>query len=160
MKGELRCSLLGFTLAFNLNLLLTELFKHQVGYPRPNFASLSALVEYNKTTYGFWEQELYTNIPSGHSSLTMCGMLYLAFFFSTKLQLYSPTQSASRQVGIFLCYTPILLALWTGATRLQDYFHSNAAVALGLVFGAACAAFGWTVAAMPYLKQIWPDSAY
>lgn len=161
VQGELGSSLLGFTLSFNLNLLLTEMFKHQVGYPRPNYGSLAALVQYNNTVggggYGFWEQELFTNIPSGHTSLTTCAALYLAFFFSAKLQLYSPDHNAKRVFGVFLCYTPVLLALWTGGTRLQDYFHSHAAVGLGFVFGAAGAAFGWNVAALPYLMPIWAD---
>jgi membrane-associated phospholipid phosphatase len=157
-EGELTSSLLGFILTFNLNLLLTEFAKHHIGYPRPNFHALSSLVAYNASAYAKLEKELFTNMPSGHSSMQMGSMLYLSFYFHAKLLAHLPLQSAQRQLWLALSYSPVLVAVWTAATRLQDYWHSNAAVVLGLMFGSACATFGWGTAASPYLRSIWRSS--
>ena len=116
---------------------------------------MSSLVDYNKTAYGRLEKELYTNMPSGHSSMQMAAMLYLSFYFHAKLLRLMPVQSAQRQIGMTLSYSPVCIAIWTASTRLQDYWHSNAAVTLGLVFGAGSAAFGWSTAAAPYLQLAW-----
>ena len=59
------------------------------------------------------------------------------------------------QFGMVISFSPVLLALWVGATRLQDHFHSNDAVVLGWVLGAASAFFGWHVSALPYVGPIW-----
>jgi membrane-associated phospholipid phosphatase len=174
--GEWHCVWLGFCMAFNVNLLLTESFKRLIGYPRPNYQALVALIAYNPVAYAHFKKELFTNMPSGHASLTMVSMVYLALYFSTKLKsahaYHADSRAASRgaghgqvylaegnspllQFGMVVCFSPVLLALWVGTTRLQDHFHSNEAVVLGWVFGAASAFFGWHVSALPYIGPIW-----
>jgi membrane-associated phospholipid phosphatase len=175
-NGEWHCVWLGFCMAFNLNLLLTESFKRLMGYPRPNYQALLALIAYNPVAYAPFKKELFTNMPSGHSSLTMASMMYLALYFSTKLKsshaYHADVRAVSRggghgqaystecnspllQFGMVICFSPVILALWVGTTRLQDHFHSNDAVVLGWVFGAISAFFGWHVSALPYVAPIW-----
>lgn len=88
-RTEFRSAILGFTLAWAATFTATELVKRSIGAPRPNFYSLSALLEYDERAgtdaYGKFRDERYMNIPSGHSSMSMVSFLYLTLFMTTKV---------------------------------------------------------------------------
>jgi membrane-associated phospholipid phosphatase len=156
MRAEFSSVFLGFFQAFCINVALMAYFKRTLGVPRPNFWSLSALIEYNSEMYAGFEEERYQNIPSGHSSCSMTVFLYLSYYMAFKANNAYPVSVNSRtntirQWAVLSSYIPIVVALWVAATRVQDYWHSPPAVILGMLLGVLCASQSWFCLALPYL---------
>jgi membrane-associated phospholipid phosphatase len=136
-------------------------FKKIIGSPRPNFFSLTALVEYNNHTYhNALLEERYQNEPSGHSSTAVSTMLYLSFYLSAKFKIYmpmadcDPVRNTLCQFGYTACYLPFTIGLWIAATRVQDFWHTPAAITEGMLLGGTCAAFAWQITSF-YTTDIW-----
>jgi membrane-associated phospholipid phosphatase len=150
----------GFLLNGGSVLLIMELFKRVIGCPRPNWNALGAMYDYDNKTYAKWELDRFKNVPSGHTSTGVSFMLYVSFYLNAKLNNYLPTSDKSattdsiRLSAQAACYLPTIFGLWVGATRLQDFWHSNAAVALGTLLGGACALFSWERSSV-FLSGIW-----
>lgn len=179
-KFEFKATMLGWWLAFVASWALTELFKRNIGAPRPNYEALTAALRYdklsNRSTYSDFEHERYMNMPSGHASMSMASFMYVSLYLLSKVQALLPVPNvrsvapkgddsnsntlrtiprALRQWCMFLSCVPVVFAVWVGSTRIDDYWHTPAAVVFGMLVGACSAAFGWFVSAWPYLEQIW-----
>lgn len=161
--AELNTAVYGLFLAFSLSLCVMECFKKLIGSPRPNFYSLTALAEYD-SAYSRLLAERWKNVPSGHSTMACVFMLYSSFFLSAKLQMLvpfssnKPNSNALRQLVLVLCYLPLMLGLWLASTRIQDFWHSNSAVILGLLNGAMCSAFVWVTSTANHCPYLWNAS--
>lgn len=155
------------TLAFSMlmvagtTLTIMELFKTQIGCPRPNFFALGALYGYDNDVYEKYDTDRYKNVPSGHSTMAIGFSLFCSSYLYAKLDAYMPASETDpahdtiRTFGQVACYLPLVFGIWICATRLQDYWHSNAAVALGMLLGGVCAVFSWNSCAAYYCATLW-----
>ena len=106
-------------MAIGLTQTITNLAKLYVGYLRPIFYDLCVPDEdYQECTDEDHSSQGRKSFPSGHASLSVCGLLLLSLFLE-----YSYGVTAYRKPGTpkphklvrivsVLCYTPVLLALF------------------------------------------------
>jgi len=159
--AELNAAMFGASMAVSLMVCPLEFFKKKIGAPRPNFYSLAALFEYNNRIYSKYDEERFKNVPSGHTAIPMGLMLYVSIYMVAKFRAHfrfdplNPIFNLLRNLGIAACFVPVSFALWIAATRLVDFWHSNAAIALGIMIGSVCAVFAWQVAE-PYFLFLDP----
>lgn len=129
-----------YLLALISNIFFTDLVKKYIGRPRPNFIALAG---YSVNAQGVAVftgsesdvREAFQSFLSGHASLSMCSFLYLSQFFAERFR------HSSTRVVEFLCWTPILLAIWIALTRCLDYYHNFDDVLGGASLGACVALF-------------------
>jgi len=165
MWAEWRAGWIGFLNAYCSNLMLMEAAKRSVGVPRPNFYSLSALIEYDETVYSKFKAERYLNVPSGHSSCSMCAFLFISFYLVFKIMACMPLtldnkRNCLRSFFIALACSPFGVAFWIGGTRIEGYWHSVVAVIMGFLLGFACACFGFFTYSYSYLTILYAQPWY
>ncbi|KAL4648743.1 phospholipid phosphatase 3-like [Arapaima gigas] len=127
---------------------LTNMAKLSVGRLRPHFLSVC------NVTYASLHCLPGTYIPniicrqmdhrvveearksffSGHASFAMYTMLYLAFYLQARL-----TWRGARLLRPLLQFLLVLLALYTGLSRISDYWHHPTDVLTGFLQGAITA---------------------
>eukprot|EP01042_Synura_sphagnicola_P000514 gene514-546_t len=81
------------------------------------------------------------SFPSGHSEWTMSSCFYISLVLwrdASKLQGQHP---GIGKVIAFLGVLLLLIPLWVGCTRIQDYWHFPVDVATGWLLGVLIAAF-------------------
>ncbi|CAH2272774.1 phospholipid phosphatase 3-like [Pelobates cultripes] len=71
---------------------------------------------------------------SGHASFALYSMLYLSFYLQVRM-----TWRGARLLRPLLQFVLVLLALYTGFTRISDYRHHPSDVAVGFMQGALVA---------------------
>ncbi|XP_075903931.1 phospholipid phosphatase 3-like [Nelusetta ayraudi] len=141
---ELGCFLFGCCVGQSL----TNVAKLSVGRLRPHFLSVCG-VSYASLncTPGTYvaavncrqrdhrlEEEARKSFFSGHASFAMYTMLYLAFYLQARL-----TWRGARLLRPALQFFLVLLAVYTGLTRISDYRHHPSDVLAGYVQGALTA---------------------
>lgn len=123
---------------------LTNAAKLSAGRLRPNFLSVCQPEGLNCTT-GYVEDYSCTGSPSavtearksfysGHASFAMYSMLYLSFYLQVRF-----TWRGARLLRPLVQFVLILVALYTGFTRISDYRHHPSDVAVGFLQGALVA---------------------
>ncbi|XP_053574218.1 phospholipid phosphatase 3 [Bombina bombina] len=141
--------LLPFLFGSALGQSLTNTAKLSAGRLRPNFLSICK-PEFLNCTIGYIEDYTCTGNPkyveearksfySGHASFSMYSMLYLSFYLQARF-----TWRGARLLRPLLQFVLILVALYTGLTRISDYRHHPSDVAVGFLQGALvafCVAF-------------------
>jgi len=136
-RRQLHRHLLGLCLANSLTFILTTGTKVFVGRPRPNFL---AMTKYSNGTFHASISDInqaYSAFPSGHSSMTMCGMVFL---FQILLGWFhrSPSQFQGNQAWrSVVCLIPWMIGLFVMSTRLIDYWHDYSDVLAGGSLGTA-----------------------
>lgn len=127
---------------------LTNMAKLSVGRLRPHFLSVCgityALLNCTPGTYVATvtcrnpdhrlEEEARKSFFSGHASFAMYSLLYLAFYLQARL-----TWRGARLLRPLLQFLLVLLAVYTGLTRISDYRHHPTDVLTGYVQGALTA---------------------
>ncbi|KAG6921808.1 phospholipid phosphatase 3-like, partial [Chelydra serpentina] len=124
---------------------LTNMAKITVGRLRPHFLAVcrpdlallncSGYVEEYACTAGpSQEKEARKSFYSGHASFAMYSMTYLVFYLQARL-----TWRGARLLRPLLQFVLLLLALYTGLTRISDYWHHPSDVAVGFLQGALIA---------------------
>lgn len=154
-------------LALGITLFLTSLSKVFFGRQRPNFFAMCNYKGYREAvqTGDFTEyfsktdpnipgdlsfclgtqseinESMYSH-PSGHASLTFCGMGFLALFLHHMLVSHKPTKRHHLWKSIVVVF-PMFVAIMVAATRTRDYWHNYDDTIMGglLGFGCACLAF-------------------
>lgn len=136
-----------FTLSFVSGHLICQAFtlilKEVVGRIRPS--GVARLNSADGDTHGY-----NLSFPSGHTSLTFCGMVFLALYLSGKFGtfraagLLARKDKADAHVGslavvLLTVLAPLSLACYVMATRLTDYAHDFADVNMGVMIGTASA---------------------
>lgn len=157
---ELRASLCALFVSLGLSETVTCTLKLYVSRHRPNFYQLcgfdpiklqcmaSPLARVHEATLSF---------PSGHSSLSFCGMSYLMYFFLGRVSRITSTTSltlpsSSRVIklepyksllGALSCIVPWSYSFFVAASRVVDKWHHPSDVIAGSLLGIACATIGY-----------------
>jgi membrane-associated phospholipid phosphatase len=127
--------------AIGLSELITQTFKLYVGRLRPNFYSMCG---FNTETLSCdngeeMEMEARMSFPSGHSSLSFCGMMTLTLFCLGRVGLgrsiIPKTSSAKGKFLLILSFTPLLLSCWVATSRLVDNWHHPSDIVAGCALG-------------------------
>ncbi|XP_076004356.1 phospholipid phosphatase 3-like [Genypterus blacodes] len=141
---ELGCFLFGCCVGQSL----TNMAKLSVGRLRPHFLSVCgvtyaslnctpgtyvATVRCHQSDHRL-EEEARKSFFSGHASFAMYTMLYLAFYLQARL-----TWRGARLLRPLLQFFLVLLAVYTGLTRISDYRHHPSDVITGYIQGALTA---------------------
>ncbi|XP_072318416.1 phospholipid phosphatase 3-like [Eucyclogobius newberryi] len=141
---ELGCFLFGCCIGQSL----TNMAKLSVGRLRPHFLSVCGVTYASlNCTPGTYvasvtcpqpdqrlEEEARKSFFSGHASFAMYTMLYLAFYLQARFTLRS-----ARLLRPMLQFILIMLAVYTGLTRISDYRHHPSDVLTGYSQGALTA---------------------
>lgn len=135
--------------------LTVQTLKLLITRRRPNFYALCQLDATTQTCTNNPPSlicEAQYSFPSGHSSLSMCGMTFLCWFLVSHILRRNRRQQQQIQhfyrslvsVRISILSTVILLIGWAfyvGSTRLIDHWHHYDDVVAGLVLGGVVSTF-------------------
>lgn len=123
---DIRNQFYGISLAYGINGILTALLKITIGRPRPNFFYRcfpdGVGIDIQNCTGG-WEGQMdgRKSFPSGHSSFSFTGMVYVTCYIFNEYDLSEPC--FARGVVFFFALLPILLAIMVSLSRSCDYHH-------------------------------------
>ncbi|XP_051951505.1 phospholipid phosphatase 3-like isoform X2 [Xyrauchen texanus] len=123
----------------------TDIAKVSVGRMRPHFldvckldssfnCSLGYITEYVCTGDPSKVQEARKSFFSGHASFSMYTMLYLAFYLQSRF-----TWRGARLLRPLLQFTLLMMAFYTGLSRVSDHKHHPTDVLAGFAQGAVVA---------------------
>ncbi|BCR97511.1 phosphatase PAP2 family protein [Aspergillus luchuensis] len=190
---------MGLGVALAGTFMATEGLKDLYGKPRPDMLArcdpnLSALNEYAVSGLGgriagaptmvTWEicrnkgDEMlkvdgFASFPSGHSSMSFAGLMYLALWLSAKFSIgfpflaYSPlSQDLQRQdrgkirnqgaappvYMLIVALVPIAVAFFISASRWFDYRHHGFDIIFGSVMGMVFAWIGFRLYQLPIIR--------
>lgn len=110
--------------AIGISELVTQVFKFYVGRLRPCFYSMCG---FDKATLACtngveMEMEARMSFPSGHSSLSFCGLVCVVLFLLGRVGLGrnigSVVASGRGKVLTVLSFTPLLLSFYCATSRL------------------------------------------
>ncbi|KAI4832076.1 hypothetical protein KUCAC02_015059 [Chaenocephalus aceratus] len=138
----------GFLFGCFVGQSLTNMAKLSVGRLRPHFLSVCGVTYASlNCTPGTYvatvncrqpdhrlEEEARKSFFSGHASFAMYTMLYLAFYLQARL-----TWRGARLLRPALQFFLVLLAVYTGLTRISDFRHHPSDVLTGYIQGALTA---------------------
>lgn len=140
----LSISLLGLLLSFTITAVVTDVLKIWIARPRPDFLARCAakkntdptkLVGFEVCTKPYGDMILYDGLkstPSGHSSISFAGLLYLSLWLIGQFKL---VPSKSLAYAYFVPSLPIFLATYISLSRTQDYRHHFLDIILGGAIG-------------------------
>ncbi|XP_054459059.1 phospholipid phosphatase 3 isoform X2 [Anoplopoma fimbria] len=124
----------------------TDIAKVSVGRMRPHFldvckpdystidCSLGYITNYTCTGEESDVQEARKSFFSGHASFSMYTMLYLAFYLQSRF-----SWRGARLLRPLLQFTLLMMAFYTGLSRVSDHKHHPTDVLAGFVQGALVA---------------------
>lgn len=127
---------------------LTNMAKLSVGRLRPNFLSVCNITyaSINCTPGSYvhqvtcspikpkMEEEARKSFFSGHASFAMYTMLYLAFYLQARL-----SWRGARLLRPLIQFLLVMIAIYTGLTRISDYRHHPSDVVTGFIQGGLTA---------------------
>lgn len=137
---------------FSLSMLLVAFTKIMVGRLRPMFFEACNpdvdcgdaknlhryITDFKCTNENRSLTSLGKSFPSGHASESMVSMMYLVFYFHKRFA----EMPAIRGVILILQISCVIIALFVGLSRIQDYHHHWSDVMAGFIFGAFIAVAG------------------
>jgi len=167
--------LLGLLTTCAISSMLTNVLKVTVGRLRPDFLDrckplvdppspalqLGMVKWYNATICTSHNDLLIragrTSFPSGHTTDSFAGMMYLSLFLYWNLFLLpapwpvmrdGPAKWSCASFGLttpsfLLITTPVAVATWVGVSRISDHRHNPSDVLAGALIGTLSAALGW-----------------
>ncbi|XP_050994843.1 phospholipid phosphatase 3 isoform X2 [Labeo rohita] len=125
---------------------ITDIAKVSVGRMRPHFlaicqpdystinCSLGYITQYKCLGDPSKVQEARKSFFSGHASFSMYTMLYLAFYLQSRF-----TWRGARLLRPLLQFTLLMMAFYTGLSRVSDHKHHPTDVLAGFAQGALVA---------------------
>lgn len=156
--GETITATLGLSMSLLLNGIITNGIKLMVGRPRPDFYmrcfpdGKESFEGLNPICSGDDDViiEGRKSFPSGHSSWSFAGLLFLSYYLAGKLQCFSaPPPKSLFNFVVALC--PSLMALFIALSRYCDYWHHYQDVVFGSLIGAIIA----TISYFYYYPSLW-----
>ena len=130
--------------AIGLSELVTQTFKIYVGRLRPNFYQMCGFDTSTLTCTNGDEMEMESRMsfPSGHSSLSFCGMTVLTLFLIGRVGLgrsiVPKTAYGKGKILLLLSCSPLLLSFWIATSRLTDNWHHPSDILAGSALGSIC----------------------
>ncbi|KAH0628755.1 hypothetical protein JD844_010247, partial [Phrynosoma platyrhinos] len=119
-------------------LAVGRLRPHFLAACRPNFTHINCsagyLEDYVCTGGTSAEKEARKSFYSGHASFAMYTMVYLVFYLQARF-----TWQGARMLRPLVQFVFLMVAVYTGLTRISDYRHHPSDVVVGLVQGALVA---------------------
>lgn len=121
---------------------LTNIAKLSIGRLRPHFlavcqpdfsllnCSVGYVEDYNCTGSPSAVKEARKSFYSGHASFSMYTMMYLVFYLQARF-----TWLGARMLRPVVQFILVMLALYTGFTRVSDYRHHPSDVVMGYIQG-------------------------
>ena len=153
--SDFHASVCAFAFAVGTTTFLTNWVKYYDGYLRPNFYEYCGFDE-DSLECEEDKSEPHKSFPSGHSSLSFCGMTFLALFFYGKAGMHRAVGGNSvgseqydegtllkKRMLSFLSGLPLLWAIFVAASRVHDNYHHPADVVGGSILGLVCAWFSY-----------------
>ncbi|EPS41478.1 hypothetical protein H072_4626 [Dactylellina haptotyla CBS 200.50] len=158
-KHFLQVSLLGLGNSLLLSSFVTDFIKQGVGRPRPDLIARCQPREdtphHQLVTFTVCYQtnhhtlhDGFRSFPSGHSSTAFSGLLYLSLFLAGQFFVFRPGSDLARTA---IAFSATFLALFIAISRLEDYRHDYADVAVGSWIGIFCAIFSYR----RYFPSLW-----
>ena len=146
-----RAVVAAFFIAAGTNLLFTDCIKHYVGRLRPNFYAMCALDTTGDEPVCTADEsrirESRSSFPSGHSSITACGMVFTALFAAGVIApLFRGKRQAIAVGAIWVACGAV--AAFVAASRLVDNWHHPSGVLAGGAIGAFSALGGYSLFAV------------
>lgn len=140
-RHDIHAGLCALMMAIGMSEGLTQILKFVVLRRRPNFYSLCQFSKETKTcTTDFHHVlEAQLSFPSGHTSLSFCGMTILVWFLLGRLQY----PKSRHKVLYLICFLPWLFACLVGVSRIVDYWHHVSDVVAGCLLGTTCATISY-----------------
>ncbi|CAM9523922.1 unnamed protein product, partial [Pylaiella littoralis] len=132
---------LGMLFCLSVSVTLTDGIKLMVGRPRPNYAALRALVDYGGSSMASYKGKSIRSFPSGHSSMSMAGTLYVTLVGWGDLSRFAADHKGWRRTLLaYLSIVPALISIGVGVSRIRDYWHFQDDVVAGWAIGVGSAA--------------------
>ncbi len=127
----------------------TQLLKIYVLRRRPNFYALCQFNPETKACTGTFDKilEAQMSFPSGHSSLSFCGMTFLSLYLQDQIVPTSVKPTSLSPSCIMLnkvvCLLPYAWALFVAASRVHDFWHFASDVIAGSLLGTWASWWVW-----------------
>ncbi|KAF8911073.1 phosphatidic acid phosphatase type 2/haloperoxidase [Gymnopilus junonius] len=150
---DLHNSWLGLILSLSLTGALTQVVKITVGRPRPDLLDRCQppvgltdppLRLTNWTICAQTDEAMmidgFRSFFSGHSSLSFCGMGFLAYYLAGKMHLFDHRGHAGKA---WLALSPFMAAALVAISRTMDYRHHWQDVLVGSLVGTLFSFFGY-----------------
>lgn len=155
---ELRAGVCALLVSVALSESVTCTLKLYVSRHRPNFyqlcgfdiKTLQCMAPLSKV------HEASLSFPSGHSSLSFCGMTFMMYFLMGRVSLLTTTSSISlgesRVIKLFpyksllsvlCCLVPWSYSFFVATSRIVDCWHHPSDVVAGTLLGIAAATVGY-----------------
>jgi len=151
-----------FSAAIGLSEGFTVMIKLYVQRRRPNFYDLCGFDPNSKQCAATIDliREANFSFPSGHSSLTCCGMTFLVWYMHGNMSSFQAgahqnEELASRISSLLLVCLPLGWTLFVAASRLVDHWHHPSDVIGGLILGFVTS----TIAYHNFYPPIWSSNA-
>ncbi|RLV93434.1 putative diacylglycerol pyrophosphate phosphatase 1 [Spathaspora sp. JA1] len=149
----LQISVLGLLVSMVVNGVITDILKNWIARPRPDFLArcgasastpINQLVDISVCTAPFGSAVLTDGMrstPSGHSSISFSGFLYLSLWLLGQFKLLN--HKPHHLYKYLLAGLPILLACYVALSRTQDYRHHFEDIILGSLLGIGFASWSY-----------------
>ncbi|KAJ2725788.1 hypothetical protein GGI07_000995 [Coemansia sp. Benny D115] len=149
---DFHCTVLGIFLSMGLNNTATNILKNAVGRPRPDFIDRCQpnitenpplrLVDYRVCTQTDMDYliEGMRSFPSGHASLSFCGLTFTSLYLASHFRYNDRRGHAYKTLAFYL---PLFCAALIAISRTADYHHHWQDVLAGSIMGTFIAWFGY-----------------
>jgi len=125
-------AMLGLFVAISLTNVFTASVKSAAGRYRPNWLS----------TYHGDENEGRYSFPSGHSSNSFAGMVFLSLYFMGKFQVFRKDQVVPLWKPL-IGLSPLLICFFIAVSRTVDYHHNFSDILAGSLIGTGFSIFAY-----------------
>ncbi|KAH8379557.1 hypothetical protein KR009_005569 [Drosophila setifemur] len=109
----------------------------------------------NANMSDFTFKQLNQSFPSGHASMTMYAMLYLAIYLQAAL-----STRVSKLLKHLLQFLFVMFGWYVSLTRITDYYHHWSDVLAGVLLGALFACLTGNYVADLFAGRRWPKTGY
>ena len=160
---EFNCGFLGLVLSQALAFVITQALKTACGKPRPDVIDrCQPNVTQDPTPFGLSNYTIcqgdpeilkdgFRSWPSGHSSSSFAGLLYISLWIGGKLHIMDNRGEVWKTMVVMV---PILAATLVCVSRIMDARHHPFDVITGGLLGAACATVSYRQY-FPSLSEPW-----
>ncbi|BDD64026.1 hypothetical protein MAP00_008877 [Monascus purpureus] len=161
---ELNCGILGLLLSQGLAFVITQVLKNACGKPRPDLIDRCQprpgsedLMPYGLSNSSICTgdekiiKDGFRSWPSGHSSSSFAGLLYLSLWLCGKLHVMDNRGEVWKTILVMI---PILGATLIAVSRIMDARHHPFDVITGSMLGIICACVSYRQY-FPSITEAW-----